>query len=286
MLFACALNMNASNETFSKDYTECYLAFLDILGFKNIALAHSHEHLKSVYQRFCEAIEHGLSNGKYVLSDAGETKYIGPDVRQTAVNSLLVSDSILIWTDNNSAESFSNIVKAVRSLLAFSIIDGIPLRGAISIGSFTSVLNQWPSQTHNFQHSLFGKAIIEAAEAEKKQEWCGCEITESAISFYRNKCSDGESLIKNKLIVPYPVPRKNENTETPGYVIDWVNHPQAGIDTQSVVSAFNPPKHPDPIEWEKFVKNEWKNVEIKLKNTIKFVEHVKTSENQLFAPWH
>jgi hypothetical protein len=35
--------MNEPNET---NYTDCYVAFLDILGFKKIAIAHSHEHLK------------------------------------------------------------------------------------------------------------------------------------------------------------------------------------------------------------------------------------------------
>ncbi|MGO9586706.1 MAG: hypothetical protein ACLP2Y_10975 [Limisphaerales bacterium] len=143
--------MNEPNET---DCTDCYVAFLDILGFKKIVLAHSHDHLKSIYQKFSETIVHGLSNGKYVLFDDGKTECIGPDIRQATVNSLLVSDSILIWTDNNSVGSFDNIVKAVRSLLAFSMIDGIPLRGAISIGPLTSILNQWPTQTHNFQHSL------------------------------------------------------------------------------------------------------------------------------------
>jgi len=117
--------MNEPNET---DYTDCYVAFLDILGFKKIAIAHSHEHLKSVYKKFSETIMHGLSDGKYVSFHDGETECIGPDIRQATVNSLLVSDSILIWADDNSAESFENIVKAVRSLLAFSMIDAKPLQ--------------------------------------------------------------------------------------------------------------------------------------------------------------
>jgi hypothetical protein len=278
--------MNAPDERFYRDYTDCYVAFLDILGFKKIAIAHSHEHLKSVYQKFSEAILHGLSNGKYVSFHDGQTECFGPDIRQATVNSLLVSDSILIWTDDNSAESFKNIVIAVQSLLAFSIMDGIPLRGAISIGSFTSILNQWPSQTHNLQHSLFGKVIAEASDAEKRQEWCGCEITKAAVDFYRSKCSVVEPLFKNKLILHYPVPRKNEDAGADGFAIDWVNHPQTGINAQVVADAFAPPINPDPNEWEKD-KIEWKkNVEIKLTNTLKFLKQVRSSENKFFKPWH
>jgi hypothetical protein len=229
---------------------------------------------------------HGLSNDRYVSFKDGETECLRPDIRQATVNSLLVSDSILIWTDDNSAESFENIVKAVRNLLAFSIMDGIPLRGAISIGSFTSIVNQWPSQTYNFQHGLFGKVIVEASDAEKKQEWCGCEIAQTAIVSYESKCSVGTSLITNKLILPYPVPRKKENAEADSFVIDWVNHPQTRINAQVVEDAFAPPINPDPSAWEKD-KIEWKNsVEIKYTNTLKFLKHVKSSENQLFKPWH
>jgi hypothetical protein len=274
--------MNGSS---GKQNADCYVAFLDILGFKRILTVHSHEHLTSVYQQFSETILHGLSNGKYVLSKDGETECIGPDIRQATVNSLLVSDSILIWTDDNSAESFGNIVKAVRSLLAFSMIDGIPLRGAISIGPLSSVLNQWPTQTQNFQLSLFGKAIVDAAEIEKKQEWSGCEISKAAIEFYKSKCFDGESLIETKLVLSYPVPRKNETTEIDGYVIDWVNHPQAGIDADVVKDAFAPPFNPDVNEWENFKTVEWPKVEVKMCNTLKFVKHIKSLENQIFVPW-
>ncbi len=278
--------MEMPNKSISRDYGECYVAFLDILGFKRIASVHSHEHLKSVYQKFSETIMHGLSNGKYVLSKVDGIECLGPDIRQATVNSLLVSDSILIWTDDNSAESFGNIVNAVRSLLAFSMIDGIPLRGAISIGPISSVLNQLPTQAHNFQHSLFGRAIVDAAALEKKQEWSGCEISKAAIETYKENCPDWRSLIENKLITLYPVPRKSESVETDDYVIDWVNHPQAGIDANVVKDAFAPPLNSDKSEWEKFKINEWPKVKIILDNTLKFVEQVKSLENQVFVPWH
>jgi hypothetical protein len=254
-----------------KRYESTYVACLDILGFKDIVLGHSHEHLESLYLRaFCGTIEHALSNGKYILQDDGDSERIGPDTRQAAVNSILVSDSIVIWTNDGSAESFSHIVTAVRNLLALSMMDGIPLRGAISTGPLTWALNQWPSQTHNFQHSLFGKAIVEAVSAEKQQEWCGCMIDEAAIESYKSNCSGGHSLIENKLILSYPIPTKDGEVE--GYAVDWVNHPQAPIHTRTVVDAFAPHMKPEPAEWEK--------IKRKLENTLKFVKYVKPSANQ------
>jgi hypothetical protein len=258
----------------------CYVAFLDILGFKRILSAHSHEHLKSVYEEFCGYMKHGLSNGKYILSDVGENKWLSPDIQKATVNSLLESDSVLIWTDDNSAESFCDIVKATQSILAFSMNGGIPLRGAISIGSLPPGLNQRPPQTHDFQHSLIGNVLT---KAEKNQEWSGCEITQAAIEFYKSNCSAGESLIEKKEVVVYPVPRKDGDFN--GYVVDWVNHRQTGLDIQIVTDAFAPPISREASEWEKFKNDEWPKIKIKLCNTLKFVKHVKSLEKQVFVPW-
>jgi hypothetical protein len=224
-----------------------------------------------------------LSNDKYIFSHDGENICLSPDFGQATVNLLLVSDSILLWTDDNSAESFGNIVKAVQNLLAFSIsmIDGIPLRGAISIGQLPSGLHQRPPHTHDFQQSLLGKVLT---EVEKNQEWSGCEITQAAIEFYKNNCSAGESLIEKKEVVFYPVPRKDG--ESNGYVVDWVNQPKTGIDIPTVTGAFAfPCGPPNASDFEKFKTDEWPKVKIKLCNTLKFVKHVKSLEKQVFVPW-
>jgi hypothetical protein len=219
----------------------------------------------------CGTLEHALSDGKYVLIKNGEAERFGPDIRQATVNSLLVSDSILIWTDDCRPESLANLVIAVRSLMAFSVVAGILLRGAISLGPLTVMLNQWPSQTHSFQHSLFGKSIVDAVESERGQEWTGCMVTSPAIEFYKSTCSGGDVLLDNNVLVPYAVPLAGD-MEVVTYVIDWVNHPQVRIDNQTVVGAFNPHRRPSSIEFER--------IKTKLTNTLKFVKHVKPSADQ------
>jgi hypothetical protein len=261
-----------SQDSSKRTHESAYVAFLDILGFKAIVLDHTHEQLEALYLKTLSgSIEHALSDGKYVLVNDGETEWLGPDIRKATVNSLLVSDSILIWTDDCRAESFVHIVTAVRSLLAFSVIDRILLRGAISVGPLTMVLNQWPSQTHSFQHSLFGRAIVDAVEAEKAQDWVGCMITANAIECYKASCPGKDSLIEKKVVVPYSIPLK-EGEEVDGYAIDWVNHAQAGIDFLSVTGAFGPSPRTSPAEFEK--------IKRKLANTLKFVKHVKPSADQ------
>lgn len=259
------MNQDSSTRT----YESAYVAFLDILGFKAIVLDRTHEQLEALYLKTLSGtIEHALSDGKYVLVSDGEAESLGPDIRKATVNSLLVSDSILIWTDDCRAESFVSIVTAVRSLLAFSMIDRILLRGAIAVGPLTMVLNQWPSQTHSYQHSLFGRSIVDAVEAEKLQDWVGCMITTNAIECYQAGCAGNDSLIEKKVLLRYRVPMK-DGQEVDYHVIDWVNHAQAGIDFQSVTGAFGPSPRTSPAEFEK--------IKRKLANTLKFVKHVKPS---------
>lgn len=254
------------------DYPKCYVAFLDILGFSAYVKANSHEALKSIYEKFGNNIQHALSGG-YVEFNDGENECIGPDIRRAYVNSLFVSDSILVWTVDESAESFEKIVKAVRSLLAFSILDGILLRGAIALGPLTMIVNQWPSQTHNFQCSMFGEPIVDAVNAEEKQEWCGCEITNEAIENYLKKASPQQSVIEAKMILSYPIPKKAAKF-TQGYVIDWVNHPQAGIDANVVRGAFAPSPRTNMTD------EDWNKIEEKMNNTLKFVADVKSPGSQ------
>jgi len=253
----------------SNNYKDRYVALLDVLGFKRIASTHTHEHLVSVYKELYGTIEHGLSNGRYILSHDGGKECLRPDIQQATVNALLESDSIYIWTDDNSVESFANIVKATRSLLALSLVSEIPLRGAISIGPLPPGLNQRPPQTCDFPQSLIGKALI---EAEKEQEWCGCEVSKAAIEFYKSTCNAGESLIDSKDIVFYPIPRKSGDVG--GYAVDWVNQHVAGINIQTIQDAFAPPRDRDTKNWDKFKAEEWPRVKIKLCNTLKFMNFV------------
>ncbi len=213
-----------------------------------------------------------MSNGRYILSHDGGKECLRPDIQQATVNALLDKgdkDSILIWTDDNSVESFANIVKAARSLLALSLVSGIPLRGAISIGPLPPGLNQRPPQTCDFPQSLIGKALN---EAEKEQEWCGCEVSKAAIEFYKSICDAGESLTDNKDIVFYPIPRKNGDVG--GYAVDWVNQHLAGINIQTIQDAFAPPRDRESKNLDKFIAEEWPRVKIKLCNTLKFMNFV------------
>jgi hypothetical protein len=96
-------------------------------------------------------------------------------------------------------------------------------------------------------------------------------VTPNAIECYKTGCAGGDSLIEKNVVVRYPIALK-EGKESDGYVIDWVNHSQAGIDFQWVTGAFGPSPRTSPAEFEK--------IKRKLANTLKFVKHVKPTADQ------
>jgi hypothetical protein len=183
---------------------------------------------------------------------------------------------ILLWSSDNSAESFASVVKTVQRLLALSLVNGTPLRGALSFGPLPLGLSQQPPQTHDFQQSLIGRELI---NSEKCREWSGCEVLEAAIAFYMKTCPAGKSLIE-KEVVFYTIPKKDG--ERRGYAIDWLHNDCADIDFQTIPSAFAPPRDLDAIRREKFRNDEWPKVKNKMDNTVKFLKFLCAEEKTAF----
>lgn len=272
--------MNNPNASVSIKSTlpSTYVAFLDVLGFRQLVENNDHAYLEHVYLNTLSGnITHALANEKYVIIHSKGQETLAPDTRKVSVNSLLVSDSIIIWSENDSMQSFADIILIVRNLMAFSAFDGLLLRGAISVGPLTMQMGQEPSQTHNFQHTLFGKALVKARSLEEDQQWSGCAISDDAIKCFMDH-SQGkslppdnsltiESIIGEQLICRYLVPLKSGDKEM--FVINWVNHHQATTKTSTILSAF--PAH-NKLKATKLSGDN--SIQAKINNTLKFVKHV------------
>jgi hypothetical protein len=92
---------------------------------------------------------------------------------------VLFSDSIVISTADNSQAGLLNIVKSCSRLFGKLLTRGIPLRGAIARGSFI----REESDVGTF---LAGRAVIEAYNFEKKQNWVGMMLTPSVLREFEN----------------------------------------------------------------------------------------------------
>lgn len=250
---------------------ETYVAFLDILGFKDLVYNNSHEKLTELYEG---VIEKSL-NKVYSNYEADKLKY----QKDNDLYFLSVSDSIIIWTENNSPAAFTEILIATCEVLAEFFGAGIPLRGAISVGGLTSKgisreKNNKGDTTVSMSYiNVVGSAIVNAYSMEGKQDWSGCIIDKKCIDLYQDSIPhttedvvDLNFFIERGLINQYSVPKK-KGALSEEYVVNWPLFCEdlTENDVRNMFSAHN-----------KNI-NDW-SVENKISNTIKYVNYAKQIE--------
>lgn len=133
--------MNEPNE-----YSECYVAFLDILGFKNIVNQYSSQKLKNVYDEIRKRV---------VLLKAGLYEFFIPEETVERMNIIIMSDSIIISAQKDDVDALYAIILLVATTQYYLLENGILLRGGISKGLF-----------YHFDEVTFGPALVQAYNLE------------------------------------------------------------------------------------------------------------------------
>jgi hypothetical protein len=127
-----------------KDTAYRYIAFFDILGFKEMVLRNSHESIKKKLLLLNTEVNE-LEKKMIAL------KKVNPDYHPIKIS--LFSDSIVIFSHDNTKNSLALTIAASQIILAFALNNKIPIKGALSYGEVTA----------DFKRALFfGKAIIDA----------------------------------------------------------------------------------------------------------------------------
>lgn len=145
------------NENSNMQYRKCYVAFIDILGFKNY-----------VQNSSCEAVHRALS---YLEVEAVANTYaikskFGIDMK--SINILCISDSIIISIEENIPYALEAIIWLCSAFQLALLLDArLLMRGGISCGDF---------YTANSERTggpiLYGRAYNNAVDLENSEK-CG-----------------------------------------------------------------------------------------------------------------
>lgn len=159
-----------------------FVAFLDILGFSQLL---NENELAKVEQIFDDC-----------LKNLNDKKYSGDCTIQSGIDSmsskddlkfLMISDSIIIYTDNDTSDSLNVLIHTCKRLLISFLEEGIPLRGAISIGDLKEIeIDNKDNKPHFKGLSIIGNAITRAHRLEKEQEWMGCIIDQRCFDHHQS----------------------------------------------------------------------------------------------------
>lgn len=236
-----------------------FTAFLDLLGFKELVLNNTHQQLNEIFN---ESISRTID-------------FIGKTSREIhqqfsleeEIFILMISDSIVIWTNDVSEKSFLGIINATTYLTALCMNRGTPLRGAISLGNI-SVVKSGESM------NVFGDSIVNAYELEKKQDWSGVIVDDKCLNLGNiSESKELKELLERQMLVQYNVPMKSGPIRT-YHVCNWTtmfhNH---GINSEYIEKSFA--RHNKKID-------NWA-VKTKIENTIKFFEEQSEKREKLIV---
>lgn len=194
------------------------------------------------------------------------------------LNSLIVSDSIFLWTDDLAFTSLENLLDAVKHIIRTNFMwdFGFPLRGGIALGGITFQRVDWDTPKINSIATLVGPALVKAALLEKSQNWAGCTLHEDIITYIESEDPSGsflKRLQENLMITPYEPPFKRKPEKPHRYVVLWpelfARIPHETFYDIIIQSTF---ERNGPIVEE--------SIQRKMQNTLDFVHTLRREQNR------
>ena len=138
-----------------------YVAFLDILGFKNILDKMDQETAQNFIMRFSKTI--------FKVFQSFEEK------KKFKVNGYIVSDSLVLYSKDSSKDALLNLIEVVETICRDEYIqNSILIRGGISKGNFAKIK---ASELPNLEKALIvGKSYVKAYQLESTNKVIGINL--------------------------------------------------------------------------------------------------------------
>ena len=251
---------------------ETFIAFFDVLGFKEIINNNDLTEMNRLFGHLLRDTQTALSNEQFVKSNQST---IIPDLKTQKVNCLHVSDSIVFWTNGQTEEDFMDLVSVCHTFYWRSLKTTFPLRGCLTFGEiefFPSTINAI-SGVNFYNYSLYGKGLVDAYTKADSIEYVGCILDNLAIS--KVKDSTINKLIYDQKICMYKVPFKSgENYEHVFRPIKY-NHNDVSFrnTVNKIKSLFTYASKTD-------INNMPESVKRKMNNTIDFINYFRETEQK------
>jgi hypothetical protein len=229
-----------------------YVAFFDILGFKNWVETEGSWNVFVYIRGFMNLMIRASMPKSVVNAD------MSVDLEPSIISYINFSDSIVFYSRDDSYEAFRSMLKVCAEFMNVIICGPTrAIRGALTHGEF------YADPENN---AYVGQALIDAYELEEKQDWLGVSLQgsiEGTANFIRAKKESPH------LIVQSLVPLKDSSNKP--FCLNW-------IDKDVLSASFNASKSLDIClnKGLKALKDDLEKAEklkIRIYNTRKFIEH-------------
>ncbi len=232
-----------------------FVAFFDVLGFKNLVEKNSHEKLMDIYDSaLYKSISEVEQMTNMVLGAITPLK----EMESLKIKIYVISDSIIFIQENLTQRGLLYIISYCRLLIGATMADGIPIRGGLSYGPI--------SVGDRRGTTVVGKGLTNAYNIESKQNWAGGIIDRKCFEIVPK---DNQNLVNHLLndkehpiIKEYNVPMRDESFSKE-FVFDW--------------TIYDLIKNEDDVK-NSFLKHNKEvndSIQKKIDNTVKFYNETK-----------
>ena len=154
-----------------KNTADRFVAFLDIMGFKERVARTEHSQLLTQLTNFNRAITGYI--GKYQATEIQLAQFSDSIVLFSNDTTLLAqfSDSIVLFSNDTTLNSLETLADVTRGIMQTAIKQQIPIKGAIAQGQITCDI---PKQL------FFGQALIDAYLLEENIHYYGILVHHTA----------------------------------------------------------------------------------------------------------
>ena len=85
-----------------------FIAYFDFLGYKNFILNNDTDYIREHIDFILQSIEASLGQNKWTRINKG---CMIPDISNSKINCLNISDTVIFWTNDDSLDSFKELLK-------------------------------------------------------------------------------------------------------------------------------------------------------------------------------
>jgi len=192
-----------------------FVCFLDIMGFKDMVMRNSHE---TIYKMLEEFSKHRTT--LEIPNPLPEELNFESDPLKT----VSFSDSIVIFTKNDSKGCLEILTYAASWLFAKAVESGIPLKGVISHGEMSVNISR---------QIFFGQPLIDAYLLEEDVTFYGIVIHNTAEKIINENL---DTLLGKEFYFDCVVPFRTSKIKH--YILDWVTSIETEFGTNKKTKAL------------------------------------------------
>lgn len=188
------------------------IAYFDLLGFKQFILNNDSNHTRTRLGHVLRDLETSLSRGIY----KDHPKGLIADLKKSTIKCLNISDTIMLWTQDDSPESVKEFLDVCYGLNWRLNTYNFPIRGIMVYDEFEMIIGNEVSEGNGMYNVniMYGKGLVYAHGKCENQSWAGCSIDSSLENFIVE--IGQEDWLKEfalKYMVPYTKPVENQSEE-------------------------------------------------------------------------